>query len=320
MANPGIENVSTAAAPVPAKVRKPRKIVMPEEVPEVKEEMPLNPVKLVRSDHMRNKVYTITYGDVAENHARMQKIGEEHANGYSLEKMMRVYERLTKEGLTCEMYSMKEYIQEYLDDVKLNTEDAYLLVIRKGVQHVLDNDTSAPLVAENDALKDRFDKKALMKGKVQNKKARWNLCFADFDQEPDYASGKGTIVAWEHIPLMSMIREKIRDWTEEKELLNGEANYYYDLGSGECGIGYHGDAERKKVFAVRMGSMPIYYQWFHKSKPVGPRLKFDLFDGDMYIMSEKAVGKDWMSSSKVTLRHAAGSDKYTVIKVKNPKK
>jgi hypothetical protein len=291
-----------------------------EEVPAAAAAAPSKPVKLVRADHMRNKVYTITYGDVAENHARMQKIGEEHANGYSLETMMRVYERLTKEGLTCEMYSMKEHIQEYLDDATLETEDAYLLVIRKGVQYVLKADTSAPLVAENDGLKDKFDKKALMKGKVQNKKARWNLCFADFDQEPDYESGKGTVIAWEHIPLMSMIREKIRTWTGENELLNGEANYYYDLASGNCGIGYHGDAERKKVFAVRMGSMPIYYQWFHKSRPVGPRLKFDLYDGDMYIMSEKAVGKDWLSSSKVTLRHAAGSDKYTVIQAKKPKK
>jgi len=294
---------STASTPNANKAKKVVEEKHPAEAPA--------PGKPGKRDHMRNKVYTITYGDVAENHARMQKIGTEHANGYSLETMVRVYEQLTKEGVTCEMYSMKEYVQPYLDLKKLKTEDAYLLVIRKGVQHVLKAADSAPLVAENDGLKDKFDKKALMRGTVKNKKARWNLCFADFDQEPDYASGKGTIVAWKHIPLMSMIREKIKEWTGETELLNGEANYYYNL--IECGIGYHGDAERKKVFAVRMGAMPIYYQWFHNSDPVGPRLKFDLFDGDMYIMSEKAVGTDWMSSSKVTLRHAAGADKYTVI-------
>ena len=33
--------------------------------------------------------------------------------------------------------------------------------------------------------------------------------------------------------------------------------------------------------------------------------------GDMYIMSEKAVGNDWKLKNKPTLRHAAGAAKYT---------
>ena len=33
-----------------------------------------------------SKVYTITFGDVAENHAKMQKIGTLHDSGYSIEK------------------------------------------------------------------------------------------------------------------------------------------------------------------------------------------------------------------------------------------
>jgi hypothetical protein len=31
----------------------------------------------------------------------------------------------------------------------------------------------------------------------------------------------------------------------------------------------------------------------------------------MYIMSEKATGYDWRKSSKLTLRHATGCDKFT---------
>jgi hypothetical protein len=30
------------------------------------------------------------------------------------------------------------------------------------------------------------DKKAFMKGRVVKTRAGWNLCFADYDQEPDY--------------------------------------------------------------------------------------------------------------------------------------
>jgi hypothetical protein len=177
--------------------------------------------------------------------------------------------------------------------------DAKVLVIRRGAQYILGEETGG-LMEENDEL--TMDKKALMKGKVVNKVARWNLCFADEDQEPNYKDGKGRIVAWKHIPRISRIREIISEWTEDV-LLNGEANYYYDI--SQCGIGFHGDGERRKVFAVRMGeTMSIYFKWYQNSKPIGEPLEVVLNDGDMYIMSEKAVGFDWLKKKIPTLRHS----------------
>jgi len=159
-----------------------------------------------------------------------------------------------------------------------------------------------------------MDKHALMRGKVVNKHARWNLCFADEDQEPEYENGKGRIVSWKHIPRVQKIRETISEWTEDV-LLNGEANYYYDI--SKCGIGYHGDGERKKVFAVRIGeSMPLYFQWFQRSLPVGNPIIIELHSGDMYMMSEKAVGFDWLKKVKPTLRHSTGCTKFTTVAVK----
>jgi hypothetical protein len=109
------------------------------------------------------------------------------------------------------------------------------------------------------------------------------------------------------------------DWFGEKARdLKAEGNYYYNL--EKCGIGFHGDGERRKVIAARVGaSMPIHYQWFHRFKPVGERFVIPLHDGDMYIMSEKAAGTDWKSSSILTLRHATGGPEYTTIKEKKPK-
>jgi hypothetical protein len=185
-------------------------------------------------------------------------------------------------------------------------DTAKVLVIRRGAQFILGEETDA-LIAENDAL--TMDKKAFMKGKVVNKVARWNLCFADEDQEPNYEDGKGRIVSWAKIPKMARIRQVISEWTEDV-LLNGEANYYYDI--SKCGIGYHGDGERKKVFAVRMGeTMPLYFQWFQRSLPVGTPFEVVLNDGDMYIMSEKAVGFDWLKKITPTLRHSTGCKKFT---------
>jgi len=254
------------------------------------------------------KTYTITYGDVAENHARMQQIGTLHDNGYPLATLQRVASRLREEGVECEQYDLHDYVSNAdLVDPTKEIEPAHLLVIRKGAQHILQSEDTTSLMAENDALD--MDKHALMKGRVVNKHARWNLCFADTPQEPDYETGKGRVIPWGEIPLMSKIRHAIAEWTEDT-LLNGEANYYYDI--SKCGIGFHGDGERKKVVAVRMGaSMPLYYQWYQRSTAVGPRIKLDLYDGDMYMMSEKAVGFDWMKKTIPTLRHATGCDKFT---------
>jgi hypothetical protein len=112
---------------------------------------------------------------------------------------------------------------------------------------------------------------------------------------------------------MAQIRQVISEWTEDV-LLNGEANYYYDI--SQCGIGFHGDGERRKVFAVRMGeTMPLYFKWFQNSEPVGEPFELILNDGDMYIMSEKAVGFDWLKKKIPTLRHSTGCAKFTGIKL-----
>jgi hypothetical protein len=250
------------------------------------------------------KVYTITFGDVAENHARMQKIGKLADKGYSCEQIVEVGKNL---GLEFEIIDLAS---KWEGDGK--APEASVMIIKKGVQYILGTENTNSLMDEHDNLS--MDKKAFMRGRVVNKHARWNLCFADEDQEPSYEDGKGRIVDYKHIPLTQKIREKVSEWMEDV-LLNGEANYYYDI--TKCGIGYHGDAERHKVVAVRMGeSMPLYYQWYQQSKPIGKRIKIDLNDGDMYIMSEKAVGTDWMKKKVPTLRHATGCDKFTVIKSK----
>jgi hypothetical protein len=245
--------------------------------------------------------YTTTFGDVAENHAKMQKLGVMHEHGYSCEQLKGLGKSLTSQGLTTEWV-----------DLTYDGHEAGVLVIRKGVQHIL-GDTKA-LREEHDALGP--DKQAKMRGRVVNKHARWNLCFDHHDQAADFENGKGTVVAWDRIPLTNRLRLQIQEWTQDTEL-KGESNIYYD--PSKCGIGYHGDGERKKVFAARFGEadkVPLYFQWFQQSKPIGERIHIQLNDGDMYAMSEKAVGFDWLKKKAPTLRHAAGCDKYTVIKPK----
>ena len=92
-----------------------------------------------------------------------------------------------------------------------------------------------------------------------NKHARYNLCFAQQGQTANFASGLGTVIAYSDVPLLSVIRDTLPSIVGEKaKELACEGNYYYD--ASKCGIGFHGDAERRKVIGLRLGaSIPLHY-------------------------------------------------------------
>jgi hypothetical protein len=242
----------------------------------------------------RTSVITLTFGDAAENHVGMEMLGARGAagSGFTVAEL---------EALAATMASAELVRLPCPDAATEGTEPAAVLVIRGA----LSPERHATLFEEQATLE--HDKKAFMYGRVVNKKARWNLCFDDVPHDPDYAHGKGRVVAWSAVPATSAF---IADWPTrfgpKARGLKGEGNYYYN--PKVCGIGWHGDTERRKVIALRLGaSMPIHFQWYHRSAAVGTIFTIPLNGGDMYIMSEKAVGNDWKSSSKWTLRHAAGA-------------
>jgi hypothetical protein len=94
-----------------------------------------------------------------------------------------------------------------------------------------------------------YDKKAYMYGRVVNKNARWNICFSDFSQEPDYENKKGRIIDFRDVSLMRFLRDKLSQITDS--FLIAECNYYYDV--KKTGIGFHDDSERKKIIGVKLG-------------------------------------------------------------------
>jgi len=197
------------------------------------------------------------------------------------------------------------------DEVIVNAEDAYILVAHQGLNCMIKPYNSDYFFQEQAALEK--DTQAFMYGRVVNKRARYNLCFGSQDQEPDYTQGKGRIVAFDKLPLLNHVRQILPLVIGEKgENLVAEGNYY-DI--TKCGIGFHGDSERRKVVGIRVGAtLPLHYQWFHQSKPIGKRGEILLNHGDVYFMSEKAVGNDWKRKTILTLRHAAGAPKYLTIK------
>jgi hypothetical protein len=258
--------------------------------------------------NFNKKAITITFGDQAENHVGMQQIGVKANSGFSINEMNLAKQRFEQIGCVCELIKLNDALPE-----GINADEACVLVIRKGVDKILAgiNSTANAMFNEQNAL--NTDKKALMYGRVVNKHARHNLCFADFSQEPDYENGLGRVVSFNDIPLTKKIRDDLPKYLGNKaQNLPAEGNFYFD--SSKTGIGYHGDSERRIVIAARLGtSIPLVYNWFHNSQAIGQRVELVLNHGDMYVMSEKAVGTDWKRKNIYTLRHAAGCEKYTKL-------
>lgn len=216
----------------------------------------------------------ITFGEQSENHVGMQKQGnglDEH--GYSLE-------------------DLEEFKNKYGGTIHDFGNDAYFLHIPNLVR-CKDELLQELLSLEWD--KKYWDRR---RSKVLNKRARYNLCFGDTYQQSDYENGKGTIIPYDKVIYLNSVRSIIAPG------LQTEGNYYY---KSTCGIGYHGDSERKKVIGVSLGAdRPLRFKWFNGK--VG-EFTFILKHGDVYVMSEKCTGWDWKKRNVPTIRHAAG-EKY----------
>ena len=260
---------------------------------------------------MTNQNYTetitLTICDQAENHVGMQKLGEFADEGFNLDDLFVARDWFDKKKATTEIIDLNYPITDldiYPDD------EAYVLIIHQGIDYLLGPKHNATDLF-NEQVSLEWDYKAMMYGRVVNKHARHNLCFGADKQEPNYESGKGRIIAFDDVPLLKKVKSKLSAILKETNLVV-EGNHYYDI--TKCGIGFHGDSERKKVIGVRLGAtIPLDFQWFNNSKAVGARISLQLNHGDIYIMSEKATGNDWKKKLRYTLRHAAGSEKYLKI-------
>ncbi len=266
---------------------------------------------------MFTQTVTITFGNRAENHVGMQMIGDDVKSGYTLSELKRIKKKFEKKGAVCELVYLIDALDT--DDLQVPIEEidcGYVLIIRNAINTMLRDDDYADCMYE-EQMSLTPDKKAVMRKRIVNKIARYNLCFANYSQEANLEEGKGTIICYDDVPFLKRVKKKLVKYFGEKaKQLYGEGNYYYN--PKKCGIGFHGDSERKIVIALRLGvSMSLNFQWYYRCNPVGDLVKLNINHGDMYVMGSKAVGTDWKRQIIYTLRHAAGCDKYAIPKKKS---
>lgn len=267
---------------------------------------------------MTSETISLTFSDQGENNVGMQLVGKmvPRGKGFHLEELKQYQHQLESQGLVTELYRLNDLYQDCKP--KHIIAEAGVLVVRNALDYFLGPEIDSDNLWQEMTSFD-WDRKyyCTRRNKVLNKHARANVCFGNTTQLPDYPNRKGTIIGYDSVPILNSIRNKIPEIIGDKgKNLVCEGNRYFDL--KKCGIGWHGDKERRKVIAFRLGAtMKLCYHWHYRFKPVGKILEIDLNDGDMYLMSEKAVGTDWGSSVIYTLRHAAGPEgsKYLKLKV-----
>ena len=260
-----------------------------------------------------NDCYTVTFGFRAENHARNQIVGDATITSMTTDRLIEVGRMLREKGVEHDMINLWKLLPKPAPPGP-PAPRAMVLVVRDGVGQMLESVDKAALYAELKTL--RIDTKCLIRGRVVNKKARYCTTVADFDQEPDYEDGKGTVNNFNNFPILNAVRALFASFLGvPPSHLMGEVNHYYN--ADECGIGFHGDAERADpcygggfTAGLRVGpgakGFPLRYIWYENNRAIGTIGELYLDECDMYIMDEKAMGGDFRKSSIKTLRHSAG--------------
>lgn len=257
-----------------------------------------------------------TFAGVVENHAGMEKIGTER-DALTEEELIRIAEFAQENGYDIEAINLRSASKLKKEIRKKNAGEenptithmsfpkGCVLIIRDGVR--LFGTSGRRLLRELEKIKPDTKFYNARRKIVQNKNARHNFNVADFDQEPQYEKGMGTVVDFKHLPQLSKVRKGLTNLGIPKcENLLAEANVYH---SDNSGIGFHGDSERRMVIGANMGEERIIeWQAFLKTLPIGERVTVTLRSGDMYFMDEDACGHHWTKSGYRTphYRHRAG--------------
>ena len=257
----------------------------------------------------KNVTFTLTVGEQSEPHVGMKMHGEGlAASGFTIEDLLGAQRKWELAGCATEFTRLDELLDD--GDAK-GASPAAILVVKSGVNHILKAvaRTATDLFLEQTSFVWDTTFWDTRRKKVLNKRARYNVCYGKQHVDADIPNRQGTVMSYEELPNTAAYRSGLEQYFGAKAAeLEMEGNNYFDA---TCGIGAHGDSERRKVIGCRLGTqIPLQFKWFVNSKSFGPIIEIRLAHGDIYIMSEKATGTDWKTRTRKTLRHCAGAKRY----------
>jgi hypothetical protein len=245
--------------------------------------------------------------------------------GVSEAQLLALKARWEAEGRQVILVSLRELHPE--------GEEAYVLVYPNGVNELLGDPQGANKMLE-ELRNQKMDQKKKIRGRVVSLHSRHRLGFGDTARVADVERDLGTVVAFDlaagsGVATITKMRSVATEVSGSTAPMIAHVNHYHD--AWKCGIDFHGDANRFKVFGVRLGTshrspkrdtegnlvlrtdpgIPLRFQWFRHKQPVGDQARILLPHGSLYVMSATAVGHNYRQSSTMQLRHAAGEDGFS---------
>ena len=226
-----------------------------------------------------------------------QALGQCAERGFSPEQLRALHAKLSAEGsaVSSRLYELTSACRA------AGASDANVLVVK------LPADVADGAYAEmRDSVK--YSRYAFRYGRRVTSRSR-NIAYVSGEpcgEDPE--SNAPEVVAWRDVPHCQRVREFLNDLLCDTEAVHAVAIRYADI--RECGIRWHGDAERRKTLVTRLGPNskrhPFWLMWYHNHAPVSDPIRIDIEHGEVCIPSEKAVGTDCKRYIIPTLRHATG--------------
>ena len=164
--------------------------------------------------NFNNQAICITAGEQSENHAGMEINGNGLCqNGFTIYELEEIQKTLGKKNIQSEYIRLDSFLEE---SDKEGAEPAGLLFIRNGVEELTGENPDDFL---KELLSFEWDKKYWdqRRQKVLNKLARYNVCFGEDEQNPDYENKKGTIVGYENVPILQKWKNSLSMTSLEKK-------------------------------------------------------------------------------------------------------
>ena len=258
------------------------------------------------------KTWSLTIGNGGENHTGMEFLGKKRkkGEGWDIDRLLGAKDLLENIfGKKVELFNLNELCLEGIEiNEKQRPKDAYLMVVRDFLTKEVHENFKKELSSYE------WDRKYFdtRRQKVLNKHARANVCYGKTGRAADFENKKGTIIGFDQSPMVERLLRVVEILMNDENLIV-EGNQYDDVSKN--GIGPHGDTERVVVACLRVGSaMTMKFGMFNNCLMKGKSFQTIINGGDLYFMSEEAVGAEWKHRSKWTWRHAAGAPKYLKMK------
>jgi len=257
--------------------------------------------------------YSMVYCDCAFSQpgGHSVPVGKMAEEGFSAQYLRSACALLQQDGIDATIVDLvaeavdKGTTSEWLCDLQ---GDTVVLVIRNGANALTNDPQMADkMLAEHQGLE--YDTTTFLRKKVCVARSRRNLHFADKGRPVDMANGQNTVVPWSSVPANAECHRVLTELLGTTDVKSAVANYYPD--PANCGIGWHGDAERRQTIMVRLGAgsdvRPIYFLWCERGEGIAAPIAINLRHGDVMVPCAKAVGTDYRTQVRPTVRHGTGN-------------